>query len=515
MEEPLLDLDEIQGHIVNGFNSNNQVLVFLRLEDINKARSLLRTLSKHVTTARVTHLFRQARRILREQLTADPPIDMVSVAAAFTFKGLAKVAPECGGLPKSAFVVGADSRSTFLGDPTDQTDLGNVNNWLYGNSANPVDLLVIVASDDANKIENELGVIFGCVPAPGSPLPNFGLFVVAVEHGADLPGELAGHEHFGFKDGISQPALRGRSSAAPDEFLAPRPILPNAGAIAKIQSLPGQDLVWPGEFVLGYERQDDRTAGNSLPPAEVPLPWMKNGSFLVYRRLRQDVAGFRAFVERVQTAMGNPPSELTRVQASLVGRWASGAPVLRSSTKDEPTLAADKYRNNAFRFLSDFPQVDVSTTNGKETVPRAPADEAGLVCPHYAHVRKVNPRDVSTEAGNARSHRILRRGIPYGPLFNVPDHEDRGLLFLCYQALIEDGFETIQVNWANRSDQPQNGGHDILIGQPDGGAPRTIDVQTQAGTTIQVQLASPLVRPTAAGYFFSPSMSALVQFAST
>lgn len=509
MDEPLLDLNDIQGHVTTGFNSDFQTLVFLRFSnDLPRTRSLFRILSQRVTTGKIAHLFRLARRLLKQQLMAEPNIDMVSVAVALTYKGLSQVASDADKISRlSAFVAGAAARSSTVNDPPLSADPGYVGNWLYGNDANPVDALVLVASDDTNAISNELIAIFGEAPVVGKELESSGATVVAVEQGADLPSPLAGHEHFGFKDGISQPGLRGRVDA--DTFFARRVIDSSSGQISKIDGLPGQELLWPGEIILGYPRQDDTKPENSLPAIDPPTSWMKNGSFLVYRRLRQDVESFRRFCSSVADALGvDEPT----AGAKLVGRWASGAPVLRAATEDDENVAADVNQNNAFAYEAGFPAVKVRSPSGLVTIASSPKDDLGSICPRFAHVRKVNPRDISTETGNARSHRIVRRGIPYGAPYNAPDAVDRGLLFLAYQAAIEEGFENIQIQWANSSLQPQEGGHDVLIGQPDGNAARTIEVTDNNGQQVALSLPTRVVTPTAAAYLFAPSLTALSAF---
>jgi deferrochelatase/peroxidase EfeB len=88
-------------------------------------------------------------------------------------------------------------------------------------------------------------------------------------------------EHFGFRDGISQPGIRGLAASWPD-------------GSGKDDS--HQDVVAGGEFVVGYPRE--RPSGQD--PAGDPLrpkpKWTKDGSYTVFRRLRQDVKGFRDFV---------------------------------------------------------------------------------------------------------------------------------------------------------------------------------------------------------------------------
>jgi hypothetical protein len=104
----------------------------------------------------------------------------------------------------------------------------------------------------------------------------------------------------------------------------------------------------------------------------------------------------------------------------------------------------------------------------------------GPVCPHAAHIFKVNPRDRATNLGpdfDTLTRRILRRGIPFGaPLGGLQDDGvSRGLHFLCYQASIVDKFEILQQNWANNTGAPTGGGNDLIIGQTKTES-RTIDL---------------------------------------
>ena len=107
-------------------------------------------------------------------------------------------------------------------------------------------------------------------------------------------------------------------------------------------------------------------------------------------------------------------------------------------------------------------------------------DPEGLRCPLSAHIRKVNPRDVTTEQGGANdtlTRLVVRRGIAYGPpaapepwRVRRDDGIDRGLLFAAHMASIVDQFEFLPQNWTNDPLQPEGGGHDPLVGQEDAGA---------------------------------------------
>src|SRR5205085_10193093 len=115
------------------------------------------------------------------------------------------------------------------------------------------------------------------------------------------------------------------------------------------QGKPGQDLIWPGEFVFGYPGQDpaDAVEAGDDPLASGAAPaWARDGSYLVFRRLRQDVGAFHTFLRDQATA--TLPADA--LGARLVGRWASGAPTVRAPDADDPALAANECANNRFEF---------------------------------------------------------------------------------------------------------------------------------------------------------------------
>ena len=132
---------------------------------------------------------------------------------------------------------------------------------------------------------------------------SFDLKNVYYEVGHDLSylggGEKRGHEHFGFKDGISQPGIRGRLSDNPTDYLAPRPDLdPSASPNSIEYDLMGRSLISPGEFVIGYPTQNKNHPRKANPPDPSIPKLLKNGSYIVFRRLRQDVQAFEDFVNR-------------------------------------------------------------------------------------------------------------------------------------------------------------------------------------------------------------------------
>ena len=150
---------------------------------------------------------------------------------------------------------------------------------------------------------------------------------------------------------------------------------------------------------------------------------------MVWRKLHQDVAGFRAQLARQAQHLGLD-EEL--VAAKLVGRWRDGSPLVLRPDGPDPALGDDKRRANDFRYGDD---------------------QLGLRCPRGAHVRRANPRDTLGWEGRLTArHRILRRGMPYGPALaegEPDDGEARGLLFVCLQASIARQFEIVQSQWCN------------------------------------------------------------------
>ena len=182
----------------------------------------------------------------------------------------------------------------------------------------------------------------------------------ALDLNATPPFDLA-HDHFGYRDRLSQPAIEG-SGEDPT---------PGSGAPFK-----------PGEFILGYPDEDG-------PPVNLPQPetLSRNGSYMAYRRLQEHVAAFRDFLRE----HGGTPEEQELVAAKLMGRWRSGAPLVLTPDNDDPELGTDPQRNNNFNY--------------KEMDPH------GYAVPLGAHMRRMNPRDT---AANMNRRRMIRRGQPTG-----------------------------------------------------------------------------------------------------
>jgi Dyp-type peroxidase family len=520
-KEPILATQEIQGNILGGFNKDHQTLLFLKITQVAAAKQWLRTIEPYIATAAEVIKFNQLFKSTRERRHGqEGTVRSTFINVAFTYDGLKKLTADADQFTDASFKAGLHNRSAALGDPTDPSAPGHPSQWVIGAAHNVPDLLVIVGSDDQPRLQETVQWLEASL--------CMGLEVMYKQEGEGLPGPLAGHEHFGFKDGISQPGIRGRLPEAPHAFLTPREAIDEAtGKIDINKGKPGQDVLHAGEFVFGYPTQigepDPNREGLNITPGAIATAgpaWATNGSYLVFRRLRQDVKGFQSFIKATATTLSvtNPAFAgitLEKLGAKFVGRWASGAPILNAPDRDNPALANDL----AFEFQAEDPQ--------------------GLRCPFAGHIRKTYPRDMERDFGlnesSTQTHRLLRRGIPFGKPYmgGCPVHPDRlldtvttwwesivsnaptdrGLLFLAYQTSIERQFEFVTNAWVNNPDFPDPGsGHDPILGQSEDPSTRERTMVLQAekpANNATIKLPTDWVIPTGGGYFFSPSISGI------
>jgi Dyp-type peroxidase family len=509
--EPVLEVEEIQGIAIPGFFKPHQTLIGLHYQRTDKAiADFLRIVrSLDVANAARTLADRKAHRE-KTDLVA-PPL----VAIGFGYLGLVDLTPGATTIESEAFKIGLPGRSALLGDPQDPSSPGSPADWVVGAPGAELDALVVVAGDDRPSVDAEAQRITTAFEEAGA--------ATTVQQG-DIRPDLRGHEHFGFDDGVSQPGIRGRASAGADDFITARHVAESEFPAFALYGYPGQDLVWPGEFVIGYPRTSpDPLVPGPIEPAR-PV-WTRNGSFLVYRRLAQDVGAFWSTMRDEAQRLAKLPgfealSDLT-LASRLVGRWPSGAPVARTPDSDDKGLGRDQIANNHFRFDSDTPVLELR--NGKDKFPAAKADPIGARCPLAAHIRKVNTRDAPSDTGGRSStyeRRILRVGVPYGPPATdryakaKANDPERGLLFLSIQTSIEEQFEFLQARWMNDDSRPKApSGNDMIVAQNQA----TLDGVRRAvvfgkGLQIaQVQAPGQFVIPTGGGYFFVPSLLALRQ----
>ena len=482
IDADMLHLDQIQGNLI-GFNKPFQTFLFLRfpLDRQAEVRRWLRGVTAQVTTGQEVLNFRQRRRAVPSD---DAPLTATWRNLAFTHAGLAALGTlSLDGFPQD-FQRGMAARAEIIGD----VDASAPEKWDFNNGGRQIHAIILLAADTPDDLEAE-------VARQEVVRQEAGIVLLHRQDGMDR-SEQPGREHFGFKDGISQPDLR------------------------------------DGGFVIGYPHPDATVASELMSAGDdarrAPLPdWTRDGSFLVFRRLRQNVGGFRKFVRKLVRERGIGED---LVLAKLVGRYPSGAPLAAASTDvdgantlPEAGVAMacvlgqddDPGREHgdllAARHINNFGYRD---------------DPDGQLVPRGAHIRKVNPRDQADPGEReVRKRRILRRGIPFGnsylevnagrePKNGPPFPHDRGLLFICYQSSIAEQFEFVQERWANNPNFPPVGhggppGHDPIIGQSAG--PRTFDLPGSPHGPID-----PLPRwvtMTGGDYFFSPSIDALCNLA--
>jgi Dyp-type peroxidase family len=312
------------------------------------------------------------------------------LSVAFTCEGLRAL-----GVPEDSlasfpipFQQGMAARASILGD-VDESDPAN---WDAPFGTADLHMAIAAIAPDNERLE-------AAVERAGTALQGIaGITVVMRQEVRQLP---TGRTSFGFRDGISYPAIEGTG-------------IPSTNS--------GEVPLKAGEFVLGYP---DET-GNP-PPMPQPDVLGRNGTYVAIRKLHTKVALWRQYLRSAASS----PTDEGLLAAKMVGRWPSGAPLALSPDHDDEALGADNSRNNDFRYADD---------------------DKGLKCPAGAHVRRANPRDASI-IGVARMHRILRRGTTYGPPLPEgvleDDGADRGLFGIFIGAHLDRQFEFIKSEWIN------------------------------------------------------------------
>ncbi len=496
-DEPLLAAADIQGNLLRGFDTKYVDLVGFKIDDSTPSRAWLRTLADSISSTELVHEHRIRRSAQRPRISS-----RVLVNAALSKFGLDSLGVDTSEFEDGFFKEPMGSLAGALGD---RVANGQPTDYVLGRTAaDTPDVLLLIGSDNDAALTAQTASIVSSAAAAG--LRKF-----YADRGNVLPNEI---EHFGFRDGISAPGPRGLLAKNPPTPLTLRwidPAEPGADLLGK----PGQPLIWPGQFVFGYSTQSATDPRTPQPPRQVPK-WMENGSLLVFRRLRQDVGLFRTFLADTSTALSkNLGRTITRDQlgALVVGRWKDGTPAILNPAP-AASISGDDMRVNYFAYggVSD---IRVVRDRKVQTVAGHPADVEGLRCPHFAHIRKVNPRDQSTNKGQGeftQLFQMLRRGIPFGPLYDEEPDKERGLLFLAYQTSFTSQFRELNSDWMNNPAAPElgNDGYDLLVGQSGDGTARTAPLHDSAANVdVQVTAPTQFVIPTGGAFLFSPSISFL------
>jgi len=387
------NLHDIQDNVVAPILMRYGRHIFLKFIDGAKAREWLRNMVKRVNARQEEHGTR------------------FTVNIGFTYKGLKALGLSQRSLDSfpEAFRVGTRGRAHIVGDVGPHAP----EHWEGGLGGPDIHAMALIRTDSDQGREVASQVLRDEMDATGGVKVRFVQDTMALAHENGIGSE---GEHFGFADPISQPPIEG----------AETPSYPGDG-------VPEPDGTWrplkPGEFLLGYEDEAGPAGTQTPDPPELRL----NGTYVVFRKLYQDVAAFRRYLVTAAKALYGSDDVYHQdlVAAKITGRWRSGCPLDLSPEKDDPAIAADPHRRNNFTYAGD---------------------DQGLRCPLGSHLRRSNPRATPLKRATAvRRHRLLRRGVEYGPHLKPgvleDDGVDRGLINLFIQADIDRQFEFVQKEW--------------------------------------------------------------------
>jgi Dyp-type peroxidase family len=481
----ILELDNIQGYLIRGYaHMLYSRFAYLQISDAKAAKKWLSESWKTMTTAK--HIRDKSQ------------ISNTHLNIAFTHDGLKQLGLNEENLAAFSreFRQGMVSphRARLLGD----SDLSSPESWIWGGPQNePIHLCLMVFGNDKSgkdDLEMDKQVCLAYYAELESKFEENGLKLVYYIDGQTQPQNK---EHFGFRDGISQPIIEGSGRVGPKD-----------------------DVVKAGEFLFGYKNefgvypdtpllaspQGDLNLLDSDAEGSGQKDLGKDGTLMVMRQLDQDVNKFWTFMnENTKNPDGSiNEAESAKLAAKIMGRWQNGAPI---------TL---------------FPDKDPGPNSDINEFGYAKFDKDGLKCPFGSHLRRSNPRDSVDDHGAKESlklskqHRIIRRARLYGQIYEGSPTDTRpdgdvGLLFICFNIDISRQFEFLQYTWANL---PKN---KELYNDPDpiiGGKER-LSTGEQQNFTIQdlpvsrsVKNLPRVITVKGGAYFFLPSINSL-RFLST
>ena len=451
-----LNASDIQGFVLRGYNLPLARYLFLRFTGAEKARALVMELLPNVTTG--------------QRWDGGKPDSTINIA--FTHRGL-----EAFELPLATlisfpveFQLGMRQRGEILGD----TGLNASKHWDEYWRTDEVHAWVGVNASCVEALEEACGELTAMFERTG------GAVVVGAQDAAAvvLDGKPTTKEHFGFTDGFGNPDY--------------------VGVERKTQ--PGQGKLMPdgtwaplatGELLLGYADE-----AGELPVAPEPHILAANGTFMVYRKLHQNVETFRRYLDEHAVDYGaGDAAAREKLAAKFIGRWRDGTPLELSP--DNPDFA-----------LTQDPNCSTNFTYGD--------DLAGTRCPLGGHIRRVHPRDAFGFNGRlVDRRRITRRGLPYGRFAGedeaVSDTEDRGVIFMALNASLSRQFEFVQQQWIEYgNDAKQGNDKDMLMGNH-GGCGRFVvqGDETEGNPPFVCSHLPNFVELRGGDYFFLPSMTAL------
>ncbi len=495
-----LELEDIQGIILSNYPCLPLArYVFLQWgDDRERAKAWLDSLGRNVTTAGQAVSWQGAGPEANDKVMAQWAANI-----AFTASGIRGL-----GLPEEALKtflrefregMAYEHRQRMLGDTGGSAPA----RWQFGGSSTEDIhlLLMLFAREGPASNQGRWEPLEQLYRRHREKYEAAGLKEVFLQDMRMLPrgrGHTGFKEPFGFQLGISVPAIEG---------------VPGAHV------LPGQLPFPAGEFILGYENfygrmpfsprvPSSRDAQDLLEVLPGESGWKdlgRNGSYLVLRKLSQDVHGFWKFIrEHSQDsgALADGDARKELLAAKLMGRWRSGAPLSLCPERDDPALGEEPHRADVFSYADD---------------------PHGMRCPITAHVRRSNPRDATLASDPKESlrlasrHQILRRARPYHELsFGEPWRGEKGLVFLAINTDVRRQFEFIQQMWLNnrkfgglRDDRDPILGDNLDPEEPEA-APSAYAATIPALPARQRLKGLPrFVHVRGGGYFFLPGIRAL------
>lgn len=534
----VLDLADIQGNILSAYGHQGfprARYIFFHVTEKTFGRDFINALLPKITTAL---RWKSSKNYPGEVLNMKP---QVAFNLAFNYRGLQAL-----GLPTETlrampteFIDGMAARGHILGDQPerwkDEQQPPVPAHWdtIWRNSKGDKQVHILLSLNAA--IEAPLAALDDALNWVVTLCTQIGDGIVMLPgHGSD--GELyqdasvllrrmpdnavvpSRREHFGFADGFGDPVFDGQY---PPEAVA-------QAAIGSGKLLP--DQTWAplatGEFLLGYPDEAQETPGETYP-----FEFVRNGTFMAYRKLHENVASFQNFIadtaKTYARVMGIPNTAVDleeareTIMAKMAGRWQNGVPLMVA-----PTYAASKAfeaRENTARKNKNY--AELAKIEQEYVDFKYRSDPIGTKCPMTSHMRRANPRDGLDPTGDSPNpkrwngsvlnnrRRILRRGLPYGVSdpANPDDESEHGIIFLAVCASLFRQFEFIQQQWIQYG-LDFNAGNDTcpLLGNHGDDAKFIIPVDPDSGKSPFVCAKLPqLVEVRGGDYFFIPSMTAL------
>lgn len=451
-----IDVSDIQGFALKGYNFPFARFLLLELLHPKAAQNFIGQIVQYLTTG---------------ERWDEKPVTTVNIA--FTHKGLVQLElpdPTLLSFPVE-FQQGMKARKEILYD----TGKNAPEHWDPVWSEDRVHVWLAVNAQTPAALEKQCALLVQLMDQTGGARQ-----LQAQDAGAIfIDGKPTSKEHFGYTDGFGNPDFKG----------AERECVPGQGKLAK-------DGTWEalatGEFLLGYADES-----GELPVAPIPHLLARNGTFMVYRKMHQNVATFRNYLE---TQSRLYPGGKEKLASKFIGRWRDGTPIELSPDQRDPAIVQDDNRNTNFTYGNDL---------------------SGLRCPIGAHIRRANPRDAFGFHGElVNRRRIMRRGLPYGQYVPegqpVRDEDDRGIIFMALNASLFRQFEFVQQQWIEYgNDLHQGNDKDLVIGNHGGKGKFVVQGTADAQNPPFVCAHLPnFVELRGGEYFFMPSLTALQMMAS-